>query len=76
MAKEWLSYGEKRVPKLYAQIRAGEMKPLDRGDGKKGKLIYLKPQGGKKQKDELDVQQPSLFDFTKKKSDVLLSTIK
>jgi len=76
MIGEWLSYGEQRVPKLYAEIRAGKLKDGNRGALEKGRPIQMKPVSGKPQnKAQTGLQQPSLFDFTKKASDSLLMRI-
>ena len=64
---EWLSFAEKRVPELYEEVK----------DGKREVLINGKPRSGVritsvKQKSSLNLQQPSLFDFKRRKNDNIL----
>ncbi len=61
MLGEWLQYGEKRVPELYAEVRNGNLK---------GKVIRLKEK--EQGTSSRFGQQPSLFDFTKRKEDVVV----
>lgn len=66
MLGEWLQYGEKRVPELYASVRNGLMKTYNRG-----KVIRIKE---KEQSTSSRLrQQPSLFDFTKRKEDIVVA---
>ncbi|QTA82303.1 WD40 repeat-containing protein [Desulfonema limicola] len=72
-AGEWLKFGEKRVPELYTQISSGKFQPVSRGN-QKGKVLWIKPPKDKKMKKQFNIQQPSLFDFTRKKSDVVITS--
>jgi len=56
---EWLSYGVVRVPELYAEMRSGRL-------GRE--LIHEGVSGATGEK----LQQPSLFDFARRRRDVLL----
>jgi WD40 repeat protein len=64
MLGEWLQYGEKRVPELYAEVRNGNLKTYNRGT-----VIRQKKEQGTSSRLG---QQPSLFDFTKRKEDVVV----
>jgi hypothetical protein len=61
---EWLKYGEKRVPELYAEVREGRAKG---GETKDVQLTgYRRDIGVYYYQDkeiETETQQPSLFDF-------------
>lgn len=69
-AREWLDYGERRVPQLYAQLAAGDWRP-DSGDSgdSRGQVVYL---GGRKPVKPPTVQRPHLFDFVPSGEDWLL----
>jgi WD40 repeat protein/uncharacterized caspase-like protein len=58
-ASEWLQYGEWRVPKLYEEIMKGEV-------GSEIKDLVQKRQ------EEIRRQRPSLFDFSRKRRDVVV----
>lgn len=66
--KEWLQYGEFRVPGVYDDLAAGKLK----GIGKGTEIVHLGQQNQKNQSQ----QQPSLFDFTRKKSEMILAQLK
>lgn len=73
---EWLKYGEKRVPKLYAEIKKGSLKNFDLEDSKRGICIVLSDLGRKNRKAKWKgLQQPVLFDFKKGQSDTTLMKI-
>ena len=56
---EWLSYGVMRVPELYADMRSGHL----------GKELTLEEVSGTANE---KLQQPSLFDFARRRREVLL----
>jgi hypothetical protein len=58
--REWLNYGVTDVPDLYKQITSGELRTVGRGTV----VVELDNQ-----------QQPSLFDFARKRADVTLMKI-
>jgi WD40 repeat protein len=67
LAPEWLQYGVASVPPLYAELRRQAARAQDqeavaviRGAGEKGVRLVSKG------RDELPLQQPTLFDFTGK----------
>jgi WD40 repeat protein len=65
MLGEWLQYGEKRVPELYAEVRNGKLKTYNRGRViREEKELSSSSRFG---------QQPSLFDFTKHTEDVVVA---
>jgi uncharacterized caspase-like protein len=61
----WLGYGVQEVPKLHEAIRSGQLKNVGVGRG-----VVLVDTLEAQQRPSL--QQPSLFDFKKKRRDVLL----
>lgn len=73
---EWLEYGVSRVPALYEEVKRGELQSFGQGAEKRG-LVHS---AGKKNSDTSSAssvkrkgyQQPSLFDFSRKKYDVAL----
>lgn len=60
LANEWLSYAEKRVPELYAEVAGGKRPAIVDGKPKSG--VYLLDN----QKSSLNLQQPALFDFKRR----------
>jgi len=65
MLGEWLQYGEKRVPELYAEVRNGKLKTYNRGRViREEKELSPSSRFG---------QQPSLFDFTKRTEDMVVA---
>src|SRR5581483_6862300 len=82
---EWLDYGVRRVPELYAEIKSGQMRGLPSGaeettrvivtaGGADGRLLVNddKASGKPAASPERQTQQPSLFDFSRRKRDLLL----
>ncbi len=61
--KEWLEFAEFRVPTLYEKWK--ELK-----DGKTKKIVPANPET------EKSIQQPYLFDFTRKKIDFILAILR
>lgn len=83
---EWLAYGVARVPQLYAEIRNGSLRDAP-SEGAQPHLVIFTPASGKarilvqgepvdksgKQKMAGDqVQQPSLFDFSRRRPEIVL----
>ena len=73
---EWLEYGVRRVPALYEEVKRGELQSFGQGPekrglvhsaGKTGSVIGAGSSAMKK-----GYQQPSLFDFSRKKIDIAL----
>lgn len=64
--KEWLEYGVADVPVLYDKIRRGELKAI--GDGARAVIVYQTKERESYQ------QRPSLFDFARKRADIVIST--
>jgi uncharacterized caspase-like protein len=69
---EWLAYGVDRVPKLYEEVKAGNLQSFGRGEESKGKILHFTDKEKSSLKKKQASQQPSLFDFSKKKPDVFL----
>lgn len=76
---EWLEYGVDRVPKLYGEIEKkyqtlalNEIKSLGVGPGGRTKLLIFSRDGSNSSFKKGSNQQPSLFDFTRKKKPVVL----
>ena len=72
---EWLEYGVIRVPALYEEVKRGELQSFGQGAEKRG-LVHS---AGKKQTEtstasakKKGYQQPSLFDFSRRKHDIAL----
>ena len=63
---EWLTYAEERVPELYEEVKTGKRSILVNGkaakDGER-KSVFVKE---KRQKSNLNLQRPSLFDFKRR----------
>ena len=77
---EWLEYGVVRVPKLYGEIEQkyrtlalSELKSIGVGQGGRTKLIIFSRDGSNSSLKKGSNQQPSLFDFTRKKRPVVLA---
>jgi WD40 repeat protein len=75
MMSEWLGYGERRVPVLVEAMRRGELASLLKTEGSKGVKEVTEVGGANSLKKKGAFQQPSLFDFTRKKKDVVLSKL-
>jgi WD40 repeat protein len=78
---EWLSYGVERVPKLYEEVRPGSVQNFGKGAGQQPNLVMIS-QNGKSISKALEevvmaakVQQPSLFDFTRRRREVTLVNV-
>jgi hypothetical protein len=73
---EWLEYGVRRVPALYEEVKRGELQSFGQGPEKRG-LVHSagKPDsviGSGSPAMRKGYQQPSLFDFSRRKSDIAL----
>ncbi len=73
---EWLEYGVSRVPTLYEEVRRGELQSFGRGE-KRGMVVSSKKNDSTSLENNSSrkkpaYQQPSLFDFSRKKHDVAL----
>ena len=67
---EWLEYGVVRVPSLYEEVKKGELKSFGRGE-KRGLVVASTKKNNLSEKKK-SYQQPSLFDFSRRKNDVEL----
>jgi WD40 repeat protein len=77
MLAEWLEYGVERVPKLYSEIeqKSGALKALNNvGLGGQTKLVVFSRDGANSSLKKNGNQQPALFDFTRKKREIVLVT--
>jgi len=72
---EWLQYGVDRVPLLYNQIKGGKLEPLSRGFTPKNTKIKVDGGADKQGQKDARVQRPSLFDFARKKKDVVIHSL-
>ncbi|MGA9770538.1 MAG: caspase family protein [Blastocatellia bacterium] len=73
---EWLEYGVSRVPALYEEVKRGELQSFGRGE-KRGMVVSSKKNDSTSRENNSSrkkppYQQPSLFDFSRKKHDVAL----
>ncbi len=67
---EWLEYGERRVPVLYEAMRKNELGKLFRTEGGRGPVVTGQAASLRKKN---SFQKPSLFDFAKKRKEVILT---
>jgi WD40 repeat protein/uncharacterized caspase-like protein len=77
---EWLEYGVYRVPTLYVEIEKkyqtlalNEIKSIGVGPGGRTKLLIFSRDGTNSSLKKGANQQPSLFDFTRKKQQIVLT---
>ncbi len=77
---EWLEYGVDRVPKLYTEIAQkyqlvalNQLKNISIGPGDRTRLVIFSRDGSNGSLKKNSNQQPSLFDFTRKKRAVVLA---
>jgi hypothetical protein len=77
---EWLNYGVERVPKLYTEIEKtyqtlalNELKSITVGQGDRTKLLIFSRDGNNSSLKKGSHQQPSLFDLTRSKREVILA---
>jgi WD40 repeat protein len=74
---EWLEYGVSRVPALYEEVKRGELQAFGRGE-KRGMAVSSKKNDSTQGREnnalrrKAAYQQPSLFDFARRKTDVAL----
>jgi WD40 repeat protein len=76
MLAEWLEYGVERVPTLYGEIeqKSGALKELNKvGLGGQTKLVVFSRDGANSSLKKNGNQQPALFDFTRKKREIVLA---
>jgi hypothetical protein len=67
---EWLEYGVSRVPSLYEEVKSGELKGFGRGETRG--LVAGSPKKNDSSDKKRAYQQPSLFDFSRRRDDVVL----
>jgi hypothetical protein len=79
---ELLEYAAQRVPKLYGEIEEkyqslalNELRSIGVGQGGRTKLLIFSRDGSNSSLKKGSNQQPSLFDFTRKKKMVVLARI-
>jgi len=65
-AAEWLSFAEKRVPKLYQEVKDGKRGVIINGESVKAGESRAVLVGSSNLKSSLNLQQPSLFDFKRR----------
>ena len=64
--REWLAYGVDRVPKLYEEVRSGQVSTWGRGEDK-GFVLHLGDAGRRSLTKRNPYQTPALFDFTRQR---------
>jgi WD40 repeat protein len=69
---EWLGYGVERVPHLYEEVKAGAMRVSDTGTNLNGAVRIIRDTVDPRESDNDKTQQPSLFDFARRRRDVVL----
>ena len=67
-AKEWLTYGVKRVPEIYEEVKDGKRTIMVDGNSANVEQSRLLLQQQSKQKSAVNLQQPTLFDFSRNKN--------
>ncbi|MEP7148190.1 MAG: caspase family protein [Acidobacteriota bacterium] len=73
LSTEWLSFAEKRVPELYQEVIEGKREVIINGSSTKGAKAAENFVGSStKQTSALYLQQPSLFDFKRRKTSAVL----
>ncbi len=76
-AAEWLGFAVKAVPRLYDDILAGRLAVVIDGKktvlGQKGPDVLLDLSGNRQRASAVNLQQPSLFDFRRKRGDPLFN---
>ncbi len=77
---EWLEYGATRVPKLYQEIQKqyqsvvlNELKDISLGANGRARMIVFSRDGKDSSFKKAGRQQPSLFDFTRSKNQIVLA---
>ena len=70
---EWLGYGVERVPRLYEEVKAGRMKISDAGTKRTAAARIIRDTVDPRELDNDRIQQPSLFDFARRRRDVVLA---
>ena len=66
LSDEWLTYAEKRVPELYQEVRDGKRGVMINGKRLRARNSEPIDLGGN-QKSKLNLQEPKLFDFKRRK---------
>jgi len=70
---EWLGYGVERVPHLYEEVKAGALQVSDTAANLNGVALIIRDIVDPRESDNAKAQQPSLFDFARKRRDVELA---
>ena len=70
---EWLGYGVDRVPHLYEEVKAGAMRVSDTGTNLNDAARIIRDTVDPRESDNDKTQQPSLFDFARRRQDVVLA---
>lgn len=70
---EWLGYGVERVPRLFEEVKAGAMQDSDTGTNLNGTARIILDTVDPRESDIDKTQQPSLFDFARRRPEVVLS---
>lgn len=69
---EWLKYGVKRVPSLADEVKSGTVKVANRGPELGAVRVDVPATSGKPAAAARPAQQPTLFDFAKRRQPVVL----
>ena len=76
LSTELLEYAEKRVPELYQEVKDGKHSVIINGKKVKGLQARAETFGSDKQnKSSLNLQQPKIFDFKRRKADNTLFSL-
>lgn len=72
---EWLGYAVERVPRLYEEVKAGEMQVSDAGAKPNGTALIIRDTVDLLEIDNEKIQRPALFDFNRRKRDVIIARL-
>jgi WD40 repeat protein len=70
---EWLGYGVERVPHLYEEVKAGALQASDTEANLNGAARIIRDTVDPRESDSVRTQQPSLFDFARRRREVVLA---
>jgi len=70
---EWLGYGVERVPHLYEEVKAGAMQVSDTGTNLNDAARIIRDTVDPRESENVKTQQPSLFDFARRRREVVVA---
>ncbi len=70
---EWLGYGVERVPRLYEEVKKGQMQISAAGTKPTGAARIIRDTVDPRESPDDKTQQPSLFDFARRRREIVLT---